>query len=97
MKTRVEILGAARQVGDAVAQSAEMQELLRCEAALGRLQGKPLDPASPDPRVQEYLAARAQAERLIGHVWSAFFFPLTGHIAPERTGPGDCGGCPGRR
>ena len=94
MTTRLEILKLARRVADAVADSPELAELVRCEAALGRPGGAPLDPSDPDPAVRAYLEARERAERLMHQVTNVFFFPLTGHLLPLQ-GEGGCVHCGG--
>ena len=93
MRTRLEILQLAQQVADAVGDSQEMQDLLRCEAALGSRAEAPLAEDDPDPRVQEYLAAYRSMERLLQQVTGVFLFPLTGRVGPERRQERPCDGC----
>lgn len=92
MKTRGEILQAARALAAAVAESEEIIELQRCEAELGPLREAPLDSQSEDPRVLRYLEAKERAERLLHHVTTVFFFPLTGNLI-EAGGEQGCAGC----
>jgi len=93
MRTRIEILRLAQEVADAVADSKEMQDLLRCEAQLGPLAAGPLDPDDPDPRVQAYVEAKQRAERLLQQVTGVFLFPLTGHLSPAQSRDRGCEGC----
>ena len=93
MKSRLEILRMAQEVADAVAESKEIQELLRCEAQLGGRGEAALDPDDPDPCVQAYLAAKHSADRLLQQVTGVFLFPLTGHLAPAQSRSGGCDGC----
>ncbi len=93
MRTRIEILRLAQEVADAVADSKEMQDLLRCEAQLGPLATGPLDPDDPDPRVQAYVEAKHRAERLLQQVTGVFLFPLTGRLSPAPSRERGCEGC----
>ena len=93
MRSRLEILRLAQEVADAVAESKEIQELLRCEAELGPRAATKLDPEDPDPCVQAYLAAKHGAERLLQQVTGVFLFPLTGHLAPTPSRDTGCDGC----
>ena len=95
MTTRREIMAAARALAAAVADSAELSALQRCEAALGERRAD-LEAHVDEPEVQQYLAAREAAERLLQQVTSVFIFPLTGQLlqgdAAGAAGD-DCGGC----
>ncbi len=89
MKSRQEILRRARELADAVAQSAEIEELQRCEAALAQAGGEDSLDAG-DPRAAAYNAAKENAERLMRHVTSVFLFPLTGNLQRSSGAQGGC-------
>lgn len=94
MKTRKEVLRCARDLAEAVGESVEIQELQRCEAALGELAAEDLVGHAEDPRVIAYVQAKDRAERLIHQVTSVFLFPLTGSLQPARAAAGaGCAGC----
>ncbi len=93
MTTRAEILHRARELADAVADSEEIAELQRCEAALAELQGRDAESLADDPRATAYAAAKDRAERLIRQVSSAFLFPLTGSLQQGGRPGAACAGC----
>ncbi len=95
MKSRREILRAARTLAAAVSESEEILALQRCEAELGELRGAANFGDLEDPRVVAYVTAKERAERLVNQVTSVFLFPLTGSLRRTQDAAGaGCAGCP---
>jgi hypothetical protein len=92
VRSRQDILRCARELAQAVAESSELTELQRCEAALAKAGG--LDALeAEDPVSLAYTAAKENAERLIRQVTSVFLFPLTGSLQTESGAQEGCAGC----